>query len=160
MDASDANWRNYIKFGTEISDFEKDPKILKQVNHFMHELDVGYSFLDIIGARVTTTRLSDGFQVGDSQHDLDLIWHMERLNYFEIILCGEKITPRYGGWLYGEDPQITDEIINGYRVIETTFKEQTLRHHYEPLVRGYEPIFGSMAAPLPCAQRLAYQRIL
>ncbi|MBW8640286.1 hypothetical protein K1W69_24040 [Hoeflea sp. WL0058] len=83
-----------------------------------------------------------------------MLFEMVGQNYFEIVLRDGDGSAYYGDWLAGSQPvEVTDEIINGFRVIFTGQGDEKVRHEYEP-GSGYGPIYGTSAIPLASAKRM------
>lgn len=108
--------------------------------------DVGYAVTEFMsfkgrpyypaGALATTRIASSRLSAGDAQEadedNLDLIFRMREAEggyFFEIVLRSSQGT-RYGGWLWGHDVEVMDEIVNGYRVIETIEGDRRWRFEF------------------------------
>ncbi|AYD04389.1 hypothetical protein [Neorhizobium sp. NCHU2750] len=118
--------------------------------------DVGYAIAEFmsfkgrpyypIGAlantRIAASRLSAGDVLEADEDNLDLIFRMREAEggyFFEIVLRSSQGT-RYGGWLWGYDVEVTDEIVNGYRVIETIEGSRRWRFEFCDNANHYQSV--------------------
>lgn len=148
--------RIYADFGDAVTRSERDPSILRALQRILHDEGVAYGLEDLLGAPFCALNLA---AAGAPSDRLDLILKLHGYSFFEIVLWGNREHASPGGWLSGDEPvRITDEVVNDYPVIETTYAGQPLRHVFLPRFGGYEPDFGSVPAPLASAQRIAKRR--
>lgn len=64
-------------------------------------------------------------------------------HFFEIVLRSNEGTS-YGGWLWGEELEILNEVVNGYRVLAGKFEDRRIRFEYSKRSHRYRT-----AEPLP-----------
>jgi hypothetical protein len=149
--------RTYCEYGPQVRDFEKTPDVIAVIDHFIGLW--GYSVGDLMGTRFTAQWLGDGEKSGKAEDELDLMIEMNATGFFEIVLRNGNGDSQYGGWLYGKQPVVvSDDIVNGYRVILTTGDDGSqLRHEFIPSI-GYEPVAGAKALPLRSQKRKAMRR--
>ncbi len=111
--------RNYAAFAAGVRPFESADDVGLVVTEFLW--DGGFPFYPIgalIDAKISSAWLGESDAPGN-EADLDLIFKMRELegaNYFEIILRTAS-GPIYGGWVAGQSLEVTDEFINGHRVL-------------------------------------------
>lgn len=113
---------------------------------FLRADDVGYAMTEFMwfegkpyypmsaltDARVACVRLSAALYEELDEDNLDLVFQMrgpQGKHLFEIVLRSDYGTA-YGGWLWGEDLEIADEFIDGYRVLTTTYDGLPARFEY------------------------------
>lgn len=132
--------RSFVELGRDLQPDEKEPGVLASIEFFMKEW--GYSFGELVGAQFSTHWLGEGDSSGRSPGEMDLVIEMNGSGFFEIVLRS-KGRAVYGGWLEGMRPiVVSDEEVNGHRVVLTTLADGSqLRHEYLP---GYG--YGSIAA--------------
>ena len=150
--------RSYTEYGPQVRGFEKSPDVIAVIDHFMSLWS--YSVGNLIGGRFTTQWLAEGENDGKDEDQLDLVVQMTDTGFFEVILRNGVGDSQYGGWLFGMLPvTLTDEIVNGYRVIATTAEDGSqVRHEFLPDV-GYEPIAAAKVLPLRSQKRKAMRRV-
>lgn len=91
-------------------------------------------------ARIAPVHLSArDFDEAD-EDNLDLIFRMREAHggyFFEIVLRSSHGT-RYGGWVWGHDVEVLDEVVDGYHVLSTSnagkhwrfeFRKEKGRYH-------------------------------
>ncbi|MGP9819815.1 hypothetical protein ACTZWW_07350 [Salinarimonas sp. NSM] len=145
--------RVYIDFGSQVRDFEKAVEVLAVVDFIQGAW--GYGIGNLAGAKFGAQWLRAGENAQKREEDLDLILQMVDAPFFEIVLRDGANGSRYGGWLEGGLPlQITDEVVNGYRVLTTTLADGSpLRHEFVDAELGYQPVPGAAAVPLRSQKR-------
>ncbi len=102
----------------------------------------------LVEARVAKVWLGEG--KGGGSETIDLIFRMppfedqaSGFNLYEIVLrTGAGAV--YGGWAFGGELYVGDRIVAGHRVIETAFRDESLRFSYEPSCGRYRFTGGEL----------------
>jgi hypothetical protein len=86
----------------------------------------------LVNAKISAIYLGQGEKPAGDVDDLDLISKMAQPGdgFFEIVLRSKGNAPVYGGWAYGESLEVTDEIVNGHRVLIAKLGAQKRRYEY------------------------------
>jgi len=112
--------RNYAAFGSQVRPFEKSDDVGFTVTEFMwFEGAPFYPIGSLIDAKISSAWLGEGEPQSGDEADLDLIFKMreqEGFNFFEIVLR-TAFGAVYGGYAGGQSLEVTDEIVNGHRVL-------------------------------------------
>ncbi|MEM7683355.1 MAG: hypothetical protein AAF293_00920 [Pseudomonadota bacterium] len=145
--------REYISFGDDVEDYEKTPDIVVAWEEMLARW--GYPCGGQIGAKFSAQWLQDRERPENDPETLDLLFLIPDQPYIEIILNSGTSDARYGGWLSGSAPvDVTDEIVNGYRVLVTTLSDGSRqRHEYDPVTGEYGPAGSATALPIAAARR-------
>ncbi|SIQ52611.1 hypothetical protein SAMN05880590_1058 [Rhizobium sp. RU35A] len=115
--------------------------------------DVGYAMTELLWhngkpfypvtalaeARYACARLAEGRFDETDEDNIDLILQMRRATggyFFEIILRNDKGTA-YGGWAWGQELSIGDEIHDGYRVLTTHNGRHAFRFAWDATTGRY-----------------------
>lgn len=146
--------RTYIDFGPEVNAWEKTPDILAAIETFFTLW--GYDPMEEIGNKVTAQWLGEGEKPANQKEGVDLIFEMKGQPFFEIVLNTPGQDAVYGGYVYGKQPvEVTDEIVNGYRVLVSTGEDGAkIRHEFDPGQSWYLPVAAASAVPLNAARRM------
>ena len=147
--------RTYADFGPKVRDFERSAEVIQVVEGFMKQWN--YSLLDLMGSEFTAQWLREGEMPENDPDTLDLIFEIATQGFYEIVLRDGDGNAVYGGYLFGVQPvKITDEIVNGYRVLLATQADGgEARYGFSPGA-GYTLMPGATGAfPLPVARRMA-----
>jgi hypothetical protein len=146
--------RTYIDFGPQVNAWEKTPDILSAIETFFGLW--GYDPMEQLGAKVTAQWLGEGEKPANQNEAVDLIFEIKGQPFFEIVLNTPGKDAVYGGYLYGTQPvEITDEIVNGYRVLVTKGEDgANVRHEFDPAQGWYLPVAAASAVPLNAARRM------
>jgi hypothetical protein len=73
----------------------------------------------LVDAKISSVWLGEGEALGGEEANLDLIFKMRDaggFSFFEIVLR-TQLGPVYGGFAGGQSLEVTDEIVNGHRVL-------------------------------------------
>ena len=150
--------RSYLDFGPDVRPFETTADVVSVYEDIltMWNYDLG----DQIGALFSAQWLREGERPENDPETLDLIFRINGAPFFEIILKDGTNGARYGGWLFGAEPVVvTDEIVDGYRVILTADADGSqLRHEYSAAAATYGPVAPVAAMPLSAARRMGLRR--
>lgn len=107
----------------------------------------------LTSARVSPVHLSADAIEESNEDNLDLIFRMREVRngyFFEIVLRSNEGT-RYGGWLWGHDVGISDEIVGGYRVLVTSGANCRWRFefcHHSGLYESKQPLPVEKTSPI------------
>ncbi|MEM6617130.1 MAG: hypothetical protein AAF619_11410 [Pseudomonadota bacterium] len=131
-------------FGDRVSALEAASDVGIVITAILNEHD--YPSNALFGATVTTAWLGVGDPPTHDESALDLIFRMRETDvssaYYELIIRDENGFPFYGGWLASDavSLEISDEIVNGYRVVlGRTASNDLIRHEFDMVV-GYVPV--------------------
>lgn len=147
--------RIYVDFGPKVNDVEKASDVLTAWEDMLAMYS--YPCAGQIGAPFSAQWLGEGERPANDPDTLDLLFVIPDTPYIEIILNSGDTDARYGGWLYGQDGvELTDDYVNGYRVLIATAADGTQsRHEYLIAEGGYVPVGPVAALPLSAARRRA-----
>jgi hypothetical protein len=143
--------RDYAAFGSKVRPFEKSDDVGSVLSWILGEWSVLYPVGALVHAKISAIYLGKGEKPAGDVDNIDLIFKMAQsgAGYFEIILRSKGNPPIYGGWAVGESLEVTDEIINGHRVLIAKSGPDKLRYEYtlgDPL--GYGPMYALAGAAL------------
>lgn len=105
-----------------------------------------YPVSALVHAKVAHARLSAKKGDEEDEDNLDILFRMPLVaggHFFEIVLRSNEGTS-YGGWVWGEELEILNEFVNGYRVLAGKFDDRFIRFEYSKRFQGYRTI-----EPLP-----------
>lgn len=105
-----------------------------------------YPVSALVHAKVAHARLSAKKSDDQDEDNLDILFRMPVVaggHFFEIVLRSNEGTS-YGGWLWGEELEILNEFVNGYRVLAGKFDDRLIRFEYSKRFQRYRT-----AEPLP-----------
>ncbi|MBP2551519.1 hypothetical protein J2858_004461 [Neorhizobium galegae] len=134
---------SYVQFSSYTEPYQRADDVGFAITEFMWFK--GYPFYAIgalTEAKVAYARLAQGAFEETDQDNVDLVFRMSQTGggyFFELVLRSDKGTA-YGGWLWGENLEVTDEFINGYRVLATTHAAGRTHFAYSRRRRGYQCI--------------------
>lgn len=129
--------RIYAAYGPGVRAFERSPQIAEIIAGIICRW--AYPISAIIGNKLSSQWLSEGERDDESLEDLDLLFEMPEEGFIEIVLRDADALPVYGGWLVHGQVTVTNEVMNGYRVINVVDESnETIRHEYEETF-GYSP---------------------
>lgn len=144
--------RGYAAFGSQVRPFEMDDSVGFVVTEFSTQ--EGYSFYPIgaiIQAEITTAWLGEGERLPNP----DIIFKMrEDYPFFEIVLRSEA-KAWWGGSIYGQALEVTDEIVAGHRVLIATTDGVEDRYEYNPRVGQYMCESGRVKKPMATVLKMA-----
>ncbi len=134
--------RDYAAFGNQVRAFEKDDDVGLIVTELLwFENSPFYPVGAIIDAQITSVWLGEGD--APSTEDIDLIFRMRKFDegddfhFYEIVLRADNAA-FYGGWVFGDKLSVSDEVVNGHRVLNTEDLGDKLRFVFEPNVSRYQ----------------------
>lgn len=143
--------RDYALFGPEVRDFEKS----EDINIVLAEIICrwNYPYDVFIDEKFVSIWLRENEAGPNDPDNLDLIFIAKDQGYAEIVLRDHNGQAVYGGYLeWGESAEVTDEIVNGYRVINVTLASgEVVRHEF--IQTGYVPVGPAATASLARAKR-------
>jgi hypothetical protein len=134
---------SYLQFSSYTEPYQRADDVGYAITEFMWFK--GYPFYAIgalTEAKVAYARLAQGDFEETDQDNFDLVFRMGESgggHFFELVLRSDKGTA-YGGWVWGEDLLVTDEFINGYRVLATNHAAGQTHFAYSRRRRGYQCI--------------------
>ncbi len=135
--------RTYAQYGADIRDFEKSPAVSAVLSVVLSKFE--YPASSLLGARLTTQWLRAGNAPGNDASLMALIFEMQGGGFVEIVLRKTVGTAFYGGWLEkGNSYRITNEVVNGYRVIDVTKPCGEIRRHVYAGRFGYQPVYDGI----------------
>ncbi|AVH43585.1 hypothetical protein G6M70_08645 [Agrobacterium tumefaciens] len=105
-----------------------------------------YPVSALVHAKVAHARLSAEKGDEEDEDNLDILFRMPLVaggHFFEIVLRSNEGTS-YGGWVWGEELEILNEFVNGYRVLAGKFDDRLIRFEYSRRFQRYRTI-----EPLP-----------
>ncbi len=145
--------REFISFGNGVQDYEKTPDIVVAWEDMLALW--GYPCGGQIGAPFSAQWLAEDERPENDPEKLDLLFLIPDQPFIEIILNSGTSDARYGGWLHGSAPvDVTDEAVNGYRVLITTLPDGSRqRHEYDAVSGGYAPAGPATVMPIAVARR-------
>lgn len=131
---------NYLKFNVSYLAFAFNAL------PFLRADDVGYAITEFMWfrgkpfypmgalteARVACLHLSTVFREEFDEDNLDLVFMMRRPeggHFFEIVLRSNNGTI-YGGWVWGSDLEVLDEVVDGYHVLLTLHEGEHARFEF------------------------------
>lgn len=153
MSGSFSFLRIYAQYGADIRDFERSEGVSSVLSVVMSEFE--YPASSLIGARMTVQWLRAGEVPGKKASLMDLLFEMHGGGFVEIVMRDTVGTAFYGGWLEkGHTYRITDEIENGYRVIEVARPDGVFRRHVYADSYGYQPVYNGAPVEAEVARRL------
>jgi len=122
--------RDYAQYGDDVRDFEKASDVGAVLAETLRRYSYPYNVY--IGQKFTSIWLREGEPKSKDPEDLDLIFVAGGQGFLEIVLRDQGFDAVYGGWLVdGESVEVTNEIVNGYRVINVTMQSgETERHEF------------------------------
>lgn len=130
--------RKYAKFQDGIRDFEKSFGVGISVTEFMHyDGEPYYPVSFLIESYISTTWLENSepkttdtldviFKIRSPEHDAPSDYF-----FFEIVIRNGD-SAYYAGFADGSSLSVSDEVINGHHVIETTFDGNVFRWEFQP----------------------------
>ena len=121
---------------------------------FLRADDVGYAVTEFMWfkgrpfypmgalteAKVACFDLSAPLADEADEDNLDLVFQMrgpDGGHLFEIVLRSNRGTA-YGGWLWGNNVEILDEFVDGYRVLSTSYEGEPARFEYRRELGRYQ----------------------
>lgn len=133
--------RGYAEFGANIRDFEKTNDVGMIVTEFLwYYQRPFYPIASIVDSKITSVWLGEDEPKG--KESLDLIFRMAQFeepdgfDLYEIVLRGDAKTA-YGGWVAGKNLRVSDDIVNGHRVLETENDGYLERYTYSLMDQKY-----------------------
>lgn len=122
--------RDYAAFGNQVKPHEKTDDVGSIVTEILSLWF--YPIGAVINAKISGIWLGEGEKPAGDLENIDLLFKMGPPGepYIEIILRSTGNPPAYGGWVAGQSLDVTDEIVNGHRVLVTTLEGTKLRWEY------------------------------
>ncbi|QDG76410.1 hypothetical protein [Labrenzia sp. PHM005] len=97
-------------------------------------LSLYYPVNALMGAKFSYSRLGEG-QVSATSHEMpDLLLQMREAGgdeYIEVILCSTVCYPFYAGHLFGNDVELSDDIVNGHHVLISSNGKYRYRYEFD-----------------------------
>ncbi|MEL6467731.1 MAG: hypothetical protein AAFQ58_22420 [Pseudomonadota bacterium] len=146
--------RDYINYGAEVRPFEKTTDVSFVLTEIL--CTFLYPLNALVGNKFSAQWLGEEEKGPNDPEDLDLIFEFSETEvsgaFREIILRNHAGVATYGGWLVaGGTVHVTDEIVNGYRVILVRVDGQEIRHENDGVY--YVPVGASPAIAAASAAR-------
>ena len=122
--------RDYAAFGSQVKPYEKADDVGLVVTEFLCLWF--YPIGALVNAKISAIWLGEGEKPAGDTENIDLLFKMGSSGepFIEIILRSTGNPPVYGGWVAGDSVDVTDEIVNGQRVLVTTLEGSKLRWEY------------------------------
>lgn len=121
---------SYMSFPSRTEPYQRADDVGYALSELLwHNGKPFYPVTALAEAKFACARLAQGRFDETDEDNIDLILQMRRAtggHFFEIILRNDEGTS-YGGWAWGHDIALTDEIANGYRVLATHAAGNTFR---------------------------------
>jgi hypothetical protein len=157
--------RDYAAFGSKVRPFEKSDDVGSLLSWILGTWLFIYPVGALVNAKISGIYLGKGEKPAGDVDNLDLIFKMAQpgAGYFEIILRSKGNPPVYGGWAVGESLEVTDEIVNGHRVLIAKTGTEKLRYEYtlgDPSGLNLGPMYALAAAALTSTLSTAVARKL
>ena len=153
--------RKYAEFGSRIRDFEKDDEVGFVVSEFLwYDGAPFYPVGAVIDAHVSAVWLGEGD--APTEDLIDLVFRMrpspnQDFTLYEIVLRDQG-GAFYGGWVFGDNLRVTDEVVNGHRVLETDDLGATARFVFVPTQGQYQYDGSPIRATTARARSIAKRR--
>ncbi|MFZ5672487.1 MAG: hypothetical protein ACOZAM_05940 [Pseudomonadota bacterium] len=130
--------RDYAAFGREARPFEMDDAVGFVIAEFsLHDGCPFYPIGAVLGAKISTVWLGEGAPPENDESNHAIIFKMrEDYSFFEVVLRA-KGGARWGGSLYGQALEVTDEIIGGQRVLIVTADDTKVRYEFNSRLGQY-----------------------
>jgi hypothetical protein len=139
---------NFLKFNISYLTFTSNAQ------PFLRADDVGYAITEFMWfkgkpyypmgalteARIACLHLSSAFRDEFDEDNLDLVFLMRRPeggHFFEVVLRSNHGTT-YGGWLWGSNLEIVDEMVEGYHVLSTIHDGEPARFEFSRELGQYK----------------------
>ena len=134
--------RNYAAFGNQVEPYEKSDDVGLAVTEMLAENRYLYPIGALINAKISGIWLGEGERPVGDKEDLDLLFKMAfpDVPFIEIILRSKGNPARYGGWALGDKLEVTDEIVNGHRVLIGSWQGEALRFEFNLDNSWYGPV--------------------
>jgi len=138
---------SYMAFEPRIEPYQRADDVGYAVSEFMwFKGRPFYPVSALVQARVAHARLSAERGDEDDEDNLDILFRMPMVaggHFFEIVLRSNEGTS-YGGWAWGEELEIMNEVVNGYRVLAGKFDGRLIRFEFSKRFHRYTTV-----EPLP-----------
>ena len=139
--------RNFAAFGNQVNPWEKSDTVGQVITELL--CIWGYPVGELIEAKISGIWLGEGERPENDPDKLDIIFKMRTASpqYYEIVLRTED-DAWYGGFFEGQSLEVTDEIVNGHRVVYAINNGMRIRYEfYTEGFRGfYMPVFDAAKA--------------
>lgn len=150
--------RPYLAFSSMAEPYKRADDVGYVVTEFMSFKGKPYYPIGVLtSARVTSVHLTSRDPEKADEDNLDLIFRMREAEggwFFEIVLRSNQGT-RYGGWIWGNDIEVLDEVVQGYRVLSTHDAKKRWRFAYCSRAERYRSL-----DPLPVEKNVLDRHIL
>ena len=144
--------RNYAMFGSDVRDFEKAPDVVSVLARTV--CDYEYPYDVYIDEKFVSVWLREDEPGPNDPDNLDLIFIAKNQGFAEVVLRDHGDAAVYGGYLiWGDSAEVTDEIVNGYRVINVNLGAGGIERHEFVLGFGYAPVGPAATASLARSKR-------
>lgn len=154
--------RDYAAFGSQARPFEMDDTVGFVIAEFsLHDGCPFYPIGAVLGAKISTIWLGEGAPPAGDDSNLGIVFKMrEDYPFFELVLRS-KAGARWGGSIYGQALEVTDEIVAGHRVLIATADGARVRYEYDPRIAQYECAVGfdDVRRAPPALRRMADSRL-
>ncbi len=151
--------KEFATWGLRVRPLEKADDVGLVVTEFLwFEGAPFYPISALNEARVSSVWLGGESSSDEDEDNLDLIFEMgeiaDRAKFYEIVLRSEVGTS-YGGYVAGDDLEVTDEIVNGHRVIIASVDQFKDRYEYAPGCGQYQfaETLGSQCKPAKACRK-------
>lgn len=125
--------RPYLTFSSTTAPYQRADDVGYIVTEFMSFKGRPYYPIGVLtSARVTSVHLTARDPEEGDEDNLDLLFRMREAEggyFFEIVLRSSQGT-RYGGWVWGYEIEVLDEVVQGYRVLLTHDGKKQWRFAY------------------------------
>ncbi|WP_299289059.1 hypothetical protein [uncultured Tateyamaria sp.] len=153
--------REFAEFGPQVRNFEKADDVGFVVTELLWDGGAPfYAIGELMDARINATPLGEGDPASEELIDLVLRFPTRGEGdgfWFEIVLRVEG-GAAYAGWIFGEELAVTDEIVNGHRVLEASAGGTTLRYVYDLMSGRYSLDPTAVNLATADARRIAKRR--
>jgi hypothetical protein len=135
--------RDYAAFGSEVKAYEKADDVGLVISEIICEFL--FPVRALINAKISGIWLGEGEKPANDTENIDLLFKEAKPQepYIDIILRSTGNSPVYGGWVAGQTLQVTNEIVNGYRVLLTMWDGEQWRWEVSLDDSRYHPAAGA-----------------
>nr|MEC9421164.1 hypothetical protein [Pseudomonadota bacterium] len=129
--------RDFATWGPDVKSWEKANEVGYVITRDILNYggDAFYPVGALMGAKISGQWLGEGDMGSGDTENLDLLLRMthpeSKITYIEIILRSKTNSPYYAEYLEGGEVEITDEIVNGHRVLISTDGNFKFRYEFD-----------------------------
>ncbi|MEM5585276.1 hypothetical protein WNZ15_22660 [Roseibium sp. AS2] len=123
--------RDVAEWGPKVKPWEKSEDVGFVISEI---LELYYPVGSLMTARISGNWLGEGEKPENNPETLDLMLQMQEAGgdeYVEIILRSTTFTPFYAGYLFGNEVEITDTLVNGHRVLISSNGHNRFRYEFD-----------------------------